>query len=75
MAGVLNQLARVEGVAEPGEIEVLTDKSHNEAVDHPVCPVELEPAREEEVVSPLLLEQSLEPIEEVGPSFPPLKQI
>lgn len=71
VVGVLNQLASVEGMARPEEIEAIADEGQDKAVNHPVSPLELEPSREEEVVSSLLLEQALEPIEEVGPSSPP----
>lgn len=66
VAGVLSQLALVEGAADSRAVE---------EVNHRASPLELEPAGEEEVASPHLPEQSAALIEEVGPSSPLCEQI
>lgn len=63
VAGVLNQLAPVEGAGDSREIE---------ALDCPASPPE--PVGDEEIISPRLLEPSFAQAGEAGPSSPPLEQ-
>lgn len=84
MARVLNQLNPIEGATESGKFEgrddlAATNEGHDgrdvpEAANHSVSPFD-PTSHGGEIMSPLLPEQSPEPIEEVGPSSPRREQI
>lgn len=84
VAGVLNLLVPIEGVAESGAIggqddpkavnEGYDGEDVSEVVDHPINLLESEPVKEEETMSPLPPKQLPESVDEVGPSSPPREQ-
>lgn len=71
VAGVLGQLVPVEEVAESGEGSGRVEASDG----HPISPLEPELIGGEGNASPVLSDQSPEPVEEVGPSSPPQEKI